>query len=159
MKIAFLDDYQNVALKMADWSAVSDRAEITVFNDQIDDPAAVVARLRAFGVICVMRERTRFPREVIQQLPNVKLIASTGPRNAAIDTAAAEERGIAVTATGYASVPTTELTWAMILGSARNLVQEGSAVRNGGWQTSVGLELAGKTQGVLGLGNIGTEVA
>ena len=159
MKIAILDDYQNVALKMADWSAVSDRAEITVFNDHVDDPAAVVARLRPFDVICAMRERTRFPREVIQQLPNLKLIASTGPRNAAIDTAAAEERRIAVTATGYTSVPTIELTWALILGSARNLVQESNAVRNGGWQTGVGLELAGKTLGVLGLGNIGAEVA
>lgn len=159
MKIAILDDYQNVALKIADWSAVSGRAEITVFNDHIDDHAAVVARLRPFDVICAMRERTRFPREVIQQLPNLKLIASTGPRNAAIDMAAAEERGIVVTATGYTSIPTIELTWALILGSARNLLQEGTAVRSGGWQTGIGLELAGKTLGVLGLGNIGTEVA
>lgn len=159
LRVAILDDYQNVALKMADWSAVAKRADIAVFNDHLDDPAAVVARLRPFDVICVMRERTRFPRELIQQLPNLKLIASTGPRNAAIDTAAAEERGIVVTSTGYTSVPTIELTWALILSSARNLVQESNAVRNGGWQSGVGQELAGKTLGILGLGNIGSEVA
>ena len=87
MKVAILDDYQNVALKMADWSAVAGRAEISVFNDHLTDPAAIVERLLPFYVVCVMRERTALPREIILRLPNLKLIASTGPRNASIDVA------------------------------------------------------------------------
>jgi phosphoglycerate dehydrogenase-like enzyme len=98
MKVAILDDYQNAALEMADWSSVAGRAEITVFNDHVADPDALVERLRPFDVICVMRERTPLPREVIERLPQLKLIASTGGRNASIDTVAAEERGIRVTA-------------------------------------------------------------
>jgi phosphoglycerate dehydrogenase-like enzyme len=159
MKIAVLDDYQNVALRMADWSALATRAEITVFNDHLADPAAVVERLAPFDVICVMRERTPLPREVLQRLPQLKLIASTGTRNASIDVAAAKELGIAVTATGYKSTATIELTWALILASVRPIVRENGAVRSGGWQTSIGEELGGKTLGVLGLGNIGAPVA
>ena len=87
MKVAILDDHQNVALRMADWSAVTSRAEISVFNDHLTDPAAIVERLLPFYVVCVMRERTALPREIILRLPNLKLIASTGPRNASIDVA------------------------------------------------------------------------
>lgn len=159
MKVAILDDYQNVALEMADWSPVARRAEITVFNDHVADPDAVVERLLPFDVICVMRERTPLPRAVIEHLPRLKLIASTGSRNASIDMTAAEEHGIHVTATGYRSTPTIEMTWALILASARHIVRESSSVREGGWQTSVGAELDGKVLGVLGLGNIGGQVA
>jgi len=159
MKVAILDDYQNVALEMADWSPVARRAEITVFNDHVADPDAVVERLLPFDVICVMRERTPLPRAVIGHLPRLKLIASTGSRNASIDMTAAEEHGIHVTATGYRSTPTIEMTWALILASARHTVRESSSVREGGWQTSVGAELDGKVLGVLGLGNIGGQVA
>jgi phosphoglycerate dehydrogenase-like enzyme len=159
MKVAILDDYQNVALEMADWSPVARRAEITVFNDHVADPDAVVERLLPFDVICVMRERTPLPRAVIEHLPRLKLIASTGSRNASIDVTAAEEHGIHVTATGYRSTPTIEMTWALILASARHIVRESSSVREGGWQTSVGAELDGKVLGVLGLGNIGGQVA
>ena len=159
MKVAILDDYQNVALDLADWSAVASRAEITVFNDHLADPDAVVARLLPFDVICVMRERTPLPRAVIERLPQLKLIASTGSRNASTDTAAAEERGIRVTATGYRSTPTIEMTWALILASARHVVRESNSVRNGGWQTSIGRELDGRVLGVLGLGNVGGQVA
>jgi phosphoglycerate dehydrogenase-like enzyme len=159
MKVAILDDYQNVALEMADWSPVARRAEITVFNDHVADPGAVVERLLPFDVICVMRERTPLPRAVIEHLPRLKLIASTGSRNASIDMTAAEEHGIHVTATGYRSTPTIEMTWALILASARHIVRESSSVREGGWQTSVGAELDGKVLGVLGLGNIGGQVA
>ena len=109
MKVAILDDYQNVALEMADWSSVAARAEITVFNDLVADPDAVVERLLPFDVICVMRERTPLPREVIERLPQLKLIASTGRRNASIDMVAAEERSIRVTATGYRATPTIEM--------------------------------------------------
>ena len=159
MKVAILDDYQYVALEMADWSPVAGRAEITVFNDHVADPDAVVERLLPFDVICVMRERTPLSRQVIERLPQLKLIASTGSRNASIDMAAAEERGIRVTATGYRSTPTIEMTWALILASARHIVRESNSVRNGGWQTSIGRELDGKVLGVLGLGNIGGPVA
>jgi phosphoglycerate dehydrogenase-like enzyme len=106
MKVAILDDYQNVTLKLADWSAVRRRAEISVFNDDVADTAAVVERLRPFDVVCVMRERTSLTRKILQQLPQPKLIASTGPRNVSIDTQTANDLGIAVTATGYDSTPT-----------------------------------------------------
>src|SRR6266853_3824425 len=138
MHVAILDDYQNVALEMADWSSVAGRAEIAVFNDHVADPEAVVERLLPFDVICIMRQRTPLPREIIERLPQLKLIASTGPRNASIDMAAAEERGIRVTATGYRSTPTIEMTWTLILASARHIARESNSVRNGGWQTSVG---------------------
>ena len=159
MKIAILDDYQNVALRMADWSAVIGRAEITVFNDHLADPVAIAERLAPFDVICVMRERTPLPREILQRLPKLKLIASTGARNASIDMAGAKELGIAVTATGYRSTSTIELTWALILASVRPVIRENEAVRDGRWQTSIGDELSGKILGVLGLGNIGAAVA
>jgi phosphoglycerate dehydrogenase-like enzyme len=136
VKIAILDDYQNVALDLADWSAVAGRAEITVFNDHLADPDALVARLLPFDVICVMRERTPLPRAVIERLPELKLIASTGTRNPSIDTLAAEERGIRVTHTDYRSTPAIELTWALILASARHIARESNSVRDGGWQTS-----------------------
>src|ERR1700743_777567 len=105
MNVAILDDYQNVALRLADWSGVRRHAEITVFNDHIADASVVVERLRPFAAVCVMRERTPLTREILQQLPNLKLIASTGPRNASIDSQAATDFGILVTATGYDSTP------------------------------------------------------
>jgi phosphoglycerate dehydrogenase-like enzyme len=159
MKVAILDDYQNISLGLADWSSVASRAEITVFNDHVADPDAVVQRLLPFDAICVMRERTPLPRSVLERLPRLKLIASTGPRNASIDMRAAKERGIHVTGTGYRSTPTIEMTWALILASARHIVRESNSVRAGGWQTSVGRELHGRVLGVAGLGNIGGQVA
>jgi phosphoglycerate dehydrogenase-like enzyme len=159
MKIAILDDYQNVALKMTDWSALSGRAEITVFNDHLADPSALLERLLPFDIVCIMRERTPLPREVLQHLPRLKLIASTGSRNASIDMGAAKEFGITVTATGYRSAPTIELTWALILASLRGIVHENNSIRNGGWQKSIGQDLGGKILGVVGLGNIGGQVA
>jgi phosphoglycerate dehydrogenase-like enzyme len=159
MKIAILDDYQNVSLKMADWTALAAKADITVFNDHVAAREALVERLAPFDILCVMRERTPLSREVLQHLPRLKLIASTGPRNASVDAAAAKELGISVTATGYESTPTIELTWALILASVRFVVRESQAVRDGLWQTSIGEELKGKTLGILGLGNIGRQVA
>ena len=159
MKVAILDDYQNVSLGLADWSSVASRAEIAVFNDHIADPDAVVQRLLPFDVICVMRERTPLPRNVLERLPRLKLIASTSTRNSSIDAMTAKERGIRVTGTGYRSTSTIELTWALILASARHIVRESNSVRAGGWQTSVGRELHGRVLGVAGLGNIGGQVA
>src|ERR1700737_4338599 len=159
VKIAILDDYQNVALSVADWSAVAKKADITVFNDHIDQADALVERLQPFDVICVMRERTPLRRDIIERLSRLRFIASTGPRNISIDMAAANARGILVANTGYRSTPTIELPWALILASARHLVGESNSIRAGGWQTSVGHELDGRILGVLGLGNVGGGVA
>jgi phosphoglycerate dehydrogenase-like enzyme len=158
-KIAILDDYQNVALESADWSVLRDRADIAVFRNHLAEPEALIERLLPFDVVCVMRERTPLLRNVIERLPNLKLIASTGSANASIDMAAAGDRGIAVAHTGYRSDPTIELTWALILASARNIVTESNSVRSGGWQQTVGADLRGKTLGLLGLGRIGSQVA
>jgi phosphoglycerate dehydrogenase-like enzyme len=159
VNVAVLDDYQGVALTLADWSAVAARAHIVVFNDHLANPDDVVARLLPFDVVCVMRERTPLRRGVIERLPNLKLIASTAKRNASIDTDAAAERGIAVVHTSYTSTPTVELTWALILASARHLVSEHSSLRSGGWQRCLGDDIAGTTLGIIGLGNIGSQVA
>jgi phosphoglycerate dehydrogenase-like enzyme len=159
VKVAVLDDYQGVALTLTDWSALELRAEVTVFNDHLASTDAVVERLRPFDVVCVMRERTPLQRAVIECLPNLKLIASTGKRNASIDADAALERGISVVHTSYTSTPTVELTWALILAGARHLISENASLRSGGWQTAIGDDLAGKTLGILGLGSIGSQVA
>src|ERR1700688_2963907 len=158
-RIAVLDDYQNVALSLADWSMLDKRANVTVFNDHLVDSNAIVERLQPFDIVCVMRERTPMTRPIIERLPRLRMIASTGSRNASIDLKAAEERGVQVVHTGYTSAPTIELTWALILASARNLVAENTSLRRGGWQRSVGDDMAGRTLGLLGLGNVGGAVA
>ena len=158
-KIAVLDDYQNAALESADWSVLRDRADVAVFQDHLADPDAVIERLLPFDVVCVMRERTPLPRNIIERLPNLKLIASTGSGNASIDVSAAGDHGIPVVFTGYRAEPTIEFTWALILASARHIVTESNSVRSGGWQQTVGTDLRGKTLGVLGLGRIGSQVA
>jgi phosphoglycerate dehydrogenase-like enzyme len=159
LNVAVLDDYQSVAMSIVDWSKVSDRANITVFNDHLADENAVAERLASFDVVCIMRERTPMPGSLLRRLPKLKLIASTGPRNASIDLAAAAERGISIAHTGYTSAPTIELTWALILASARHISSEAASVRGGGWQHTLGDDLAGKTLGILGLGNVGSGVA
>jgi len=157
--IAVLGDYQGAALRLADWSVLDGRAAVTVFNDHLADADAVVERLKGFDVLCVMRERTPLPRAILERLARLKLVVSTGARNAAIDVAAAEERGVAVAFTGYTSAPTIEMTWALILAASRHVVAENLAFRRGGWQQGVGTGLAGKTLGVLGLGRVGGAVA
>ena len=159
MRIAILDDYQSVALKMADWSPLEGKAEISVFSDHVADEDALAERLAPFDIVCVMRERTPLWRSLIERLPKLKLIASTGPINAAIDVKAAEEHGIGIVHTGYASTPTIEMTWALILASQRHLVREAVSFRSGGWQQTIGGDLRGRTLGLLGLGNIGGAVA
>jgi phosphoglycerate dehydrogenase-like enzyme len=159
LHIAILDDYQNVALKSADWSSLSDRATLTVFTDHVCDANEIVNRLTAFDVVCVMRERTPLSRDILARLPQLKLIVSTAPRNASIDLAAAADYNIEVMHTRYDSSPTVELTWALILASARNLIIETASVRSGGWQRTVGDGNRGKVLGILGLGSIGSEVA
>jgi len=159
INIAVLDDYQNVALKLADWTDVQQRAAVTVFNDHLDDPQQLVARLAPFDALCVMRERTPLTRAILEQLPRLKLIASTGSRNISIDAEAAAERGIQIVHTNYSSDPTIEMTWALILAGARHLLEETASLRSGGWQTALGEGLRGKTLAVLGLGRVGSRVA
>jgi len=159
VRIAVLDDYQNVALSLADWSVLDARATVAIFNGHLADSDAVVKRLQPFDIVCVMRERTPMTRAIIERLPKLRMIASTGSRNASIDLKAAEEQDVQVVHTGYTSAPTIELTWALILASARNLVAENASLRSGGWQHSVGDDMAGRTLGLLGLGNVGAAVA
>jgi phosphoglycerate dehydrogenase-like enzyme len=159
IKVAILDDYQGVALQLADWGALKGRADITVFRDHLSDLAALVERLKPFDVVCVMRERTPFSRSILEQLPNLKLLASTGARNASIDLDAASERGVTVCGTGYSAHGAIELTWALILAIVRNLPAELASLRAGQWQISVGADLKGKTIGVVGLGSIGAKIA
>lgn len=159
INVAVLDDYQGIALRITDWSKVSSRANVTVFQDHLADEDAIAERLAPFDVVCIMRERTPMSGSLLTRLPRLKLIASTGTRNASIDLNTAAARGISVVHTSYTSAPTIELTWALILASARHIVSEATSVRNGGWQTSIGDDMAGKTLGILGLGNVGSGVA
>ncbi len=158
-QIAILDDYQQVAFQYADWTAVKEKAQVTVFYDHLFDEATLVERLQPFQVICVMRERTPLTRTILSQLPNLKLIVSTGKRNAALDTTAAAELGITIANTGYHDSGAPELTWGLLLAIGRHIVPENAAVRAGGWQEHVGTDLAGKTIGIVGLGRIGKTIA
>ncbi|MFN8492082.1 MAG: D-2-hydroxyacid dehydrogenase family protein [Caldilineaceae bacterium] len=158
-KIAILDDYQGAALDLADWSVLNGRADITVFRDHLSDPAAVIARLQPFDAVCVMRERTPLPRAILTELPRLRLIVSTGARNASIDLDATRELGITVCNTGGGGNGTLELTWGLILTALRHLQAETTSVRAGGWQVAVGGDLVGKTLGIVGLGRIGSGVA
>ncbi|TWF43991.1 D-2-hydroxyacid dehydrogenase family protein [Neorhizobium alkalisoli] len=158
-KIAVLDDYQNVALESADWVRLNGRAEITVFNDHVDDEERLIARLLPFDAICVMRERTPLPRRILERLPNLRFIATTGARNASIDLSAAHDLGITVSATGANGSGAPELTWALILAAARHIPTEVTSFDNGGWQTTVGRDLSGSTLGIIGLGRIGRQIA
>ena len=159
MRVAVLDDYQGVALSMADWSSVQRHAEVHVFTDHLAEPKALVERLASYDAVVLMRERTPLPGDVIRALPNLRLVVTTGPRNASIDVAAARERSVTVCGTGSLGSAPAELTWALILGLSRHLVEEVDNVRSGRWQTTVGRDLAGRTLGVIGLGRIGTQVA
>jgi phosphoglycerate dehydrogenase-like enzyme len=153
MKCVVLDDYQGVALSNADWSGL----DVTVLREHLDDPAPA---LRDAECVVVMRERTPFTADLFARLPHLRLLVTSGMRNAAIDLEAAERHGVTVCGTGSAKTPPTELTWALILGLARHLVVENNAFRAGGpWQSTVGVDLAGRTLGLLGFGKLGTAVA
>ena len=159
MRIAILDDYQEIAMKLADWSSIPGRPEVKVFRDHVLDLEKLAQRLLPYDILCIMRERTPMTAALIERLPNLKLIASTGARNAAIDLEAARHRHVDVVHTGYSSTPTIEFTWGMILAVARQITIENASLRSGGWQTGVGSDLRGKTLAVLGLGNVGGPVA
>ncbi|MDQ2661803.1 MAG: D-2-hydroxyacid dehydrogenase family protein [Actinomycetota bacterium] len=156
MRIAVLDDYQGVATDAADWASLD--ADVTVFRHHLGDADAVVDALDGFDVIVAMRERTAFPRAVLSRLPRLRLLVTTGMRNAAINLAAAEELGIVVCGTELLVAPTVELTWALILGLVRDVASDDAVIREGGWQTSVPMDLEGSTLGVVGLGRLGQRV-
>src|SRR5919206_2282335 len=157
-RIAVLDDYQYVAATYADWSRLPETVEVVEFADHVDDRETLVRRLQPFDVVVAMRERTPFPRALLERLPNLKLLITTGAANKSIDVAAANERGITVCGTGAHLPGTAELTWALVLAVARHVPQEDASIRAGGWQHTVGLDLAGGTLGVVGLGRLGEQV-
>jgi phosphoglycerate dehydrogenase-like enzyme len=159
IKIAILDDYQNIALSMADWTALDAQTEVTVFSDHIANEDELIARLKPFEIICVMRERTPLTQNIFSSLPNLKLVVSTGFRNASIDLNAAAEANVVIKNTGYHWSGAPELTWALLMSIARKITEENESLRLGGWQTTVGTDLSGKTIGILGLGNIGQKIA
>jgi phosphoglycerate dehydrogenase-like enzyme len=159
MRVAILDDYQSVALALADWQSLHPQAQMQAFADHLDDPGALARRLHAFDCVVLMRERTPFPRELFDKLPNLRLLITPGLRNASIDVAAATERKVQVCGTDMLPYPTAELTWGLILALFRHIPAEDRAVREGRWQTTLGLGVRGKTLGVIGLGRLGTQVA
>jgi phosphoglycerate dehydrogenase-like enzyme len=158
MRVAILDDYQGVALTMADWSVLAPACDVQVFRDHLFDIEALAERLRNFEIVTCMRERTPFGRDLLKRLPNLRLLVTTGMRNAAIDLEAATDLGIQVcgTASGPEGPPA-ELTWGLILALARHIPGEDSATRLGHWGTTIGLSLAGTVLGVLGLGAVGRQ--
>jgi phosphoglycerate dehydrogenase-like enzyme len=157
--MAVLDDYQRAAARFADWTALADRIDTVFFHDHEPDPTRLAERLAPFDVICAMRERTVLDADLLARLPALKLVVTTGMRNAAIDVAAANARGIVVCGTGARPTGTPELTWALILALARGLPMESESVRTGGWQLGIGRDLHGATIGIVGLGRVGARVA
>jgi phosphoglycerate dehydrogenase-like enzyme len=159
MKVAVLDDYQRVALEVADWKSLNG-AEVTVFDQPLHDAAK---QLAPFDVVCLMRERTPFPRALVEKLPRLKFVSLTGARSPSLDTQALKERGIPVSNTRSAGggLSTVELTWGLIISAARGLAKGERNMRAGLWHDGLapGVSLSGKTLGLLGLGNIGTRVA
>ena len=158
-RVAILDDYQGVALSMADWSSLGAGVSLHPFHERIGSEDELAERLRTFDVIVAMRERTPFPASLIERLPSLKLMVTTGRRNAAIDVKAAAARGILVCGTATLAMPPVELTWGLILSLARHIPRESAAMRGGAWQTTIGVGLHGKTLGVIGLGRLGSDVA
>jgi len=159
VRCVLLDDYQGVATTYADWSTLDGVEPISV-REHLRDEHAVVAAVADADIVVLMRERTPFPARLLARLPRLRLLVTTGMRNASVDVAAANGRGVVVCGTPSSSTPPVELTWALVLGLVRSLVPESTALRQGGpWQSSVGRDLAGATLGVVGLGKIGSRVA
>ncbi len=159
MKVAILDDYQNVSLDMMDTHNLKKVCQFQVFNQPFESEEQVIEQLKDFEALLIMRERTPITKNIINNLKNLKIIITSGMINRSIDQAAAKERKILICGTESNPNPTAELTWALILGLARNLREETENMYQGYWQTSIGLELKGKTIGIIGLGKIGKQVA
>ena len=159
LRIAVLDDWQRVAQGVVDWAALAPVGQVEFLHDYPADIDTMAQRLAPYSVICVMRERTPFNADLLARLPALQLIVTGGMRNAAIDLAAAEARGVTVCGGDSYRQAAPELTWALLMALSRNLLAEANSLRNGGWQVGLGGDLAGKTLGLLGLGNIGGTVA
>jgi phosphoglycerate dehydrogenase-like enzyme len=160
VRCAILDDYQNVALKLADWSKVRNEIEIKVFHEHLGGPDKVIAALQGFQIVVAMRERTGFPKQVIEALPDLKLLITTGMRNASIDTEAAKARGVTVCGTGTFGSPTSGIAVGLMLELTRRIGYENARMHSGAlWQTTIGLDLEGMTLGILGLGKLGVRTA
>lgn len=159
MRVAVLDDYQHVASTMADWTQLPSDMVVTFYTDHEPRPDALAERIGDCEVVCIMRERTAFTREVFEKLPKLKLLVTTGARNASVDMAAAADHGVTVCGTQGKTHPTPELAFALMLSLARNIPNENNAMRQGRWQLQVGLGLAGRTLGLLGLGRLGGKMA
>lgn len=159
-RCAVLDDYQDIATSIADWTPLAGRVEVVTFTEHVAGEDELAALLAGFDIVVTLRERVPFPASLFARLPRLALLVASGMRNTVIDLAAAREHGVTVCGTESASAPPVELTWALILGLARGLVAENTALRTGGpWQSTVGADLAGRRLGVLGLGRLGGRVA
>jgi phosphoglycerate dehydrogenase-like enzyme len=157
LRVAILDDYQGVALSLAEWDSLD--ASVEAFRDHVAGDDRLVARLEGFDVVVAMRERTPFTRARLERLEGLRLLVTSGMANASIDMEAARSRGVVVCGTGGLAAPTVELTWALILAVARHVCAEDARIRAGGWQQELGFELSGRTLGVVGLGRLGSQVA
>jgi phosphoglycerate dehydrogenase-like enzyme len=158
-RIAMLDDYQGVALSIGGWDRLPADAAVEAFRDHLSDEDALVERLQPFDIVVAMRERTPFQRSLLSRLPNLRLLITTGMRNASFDMQAAKDLGVTVCGTGGQATPTAELSWGLIIGCVRHIAEEDKATRAGHWQTTIGPTLHGATLGCLGLGNLGSQVA
>jgi phosphoglycerate dehydrogenase-like enzyme len=158
IQVAVLDDYQRAALRLADWKSLEPEVQVQSFPEHIADPAELAKRLHVFECVVLMRERTPFPKTLIEKLPNLRLMVTAGMRNAAIDVEAATARGIQICGTETLGYPTAELTWGLIIALARKIPEEWAALRQGKWQSRLGVGLKGKTLGVIGLGRLGSQV-
>jgi len=158
ISLGILDDFQNVTRECADWGRLPPQVSVTVFNEHFEGEE-LISRISPFDVLVITRERTPFPRSVIERLPHLKLLVTAGWRNLGIDMAACRERGILVCGTEAGSSPTAELAWGLILAVARHIAEEDRAIRSGRWQSSIGFALKDKTLGVLGLGRLGSQMA
>ncbi|MFE2924348.1 D-2-hydroxyacid dehydrogenase family protein [Streptomyces goshikiensis] len=160
LRCAVLDDFQQAATTLADWAPVADRVEVVTFPDHLTGEDELAARLAAFDIVVTLRERVPFPAGLLDRLPRLRLLIASGMRNSVIDYEAAARAGVTVCGTGSSSTPPVELTWALLLGLARGIVAENTALRERGpWQSTVGADLHGSRLGLLGLGKIGGRVA
>jgi phosphoglycerate dehydrogenase-like enzyme len=160
LRCAILDDYFNIALNVADWGKIADRVDVTVFNHHFPNEAAAASALKDFEIVCAMRERTALPRTLLSELPKLKLLLTSGMRNAAIDMEAAKERGVVVCGTQWSQDPTAPLTMGLILELTRGIGRENARMHAGEvWQTFPGIEIEGRTLGVVGLGKLGSKIA
>jgi phosphoglycerate dehydrogenase-like enzyme len=160
LRCAVLDDFQDAAARSADWSAIEEQVEVVALREHLADEDALAAALADVDIVVTLRERVPFLASLFARLPRLKLLIASGMRNTVIDYAAAEAHGVTVCGTASSSTPPVELTWALLLGLARGLVEENNALRSGGpWQSTVGTDLHGRRLGLLGLGKIGSRVA